>query len=141
MGLQFRFQQDCRIAIAIWFRFGIEENTSIFRSCCVGRIEELKLQFQFAINSEVTRPPVLDSFQYIYGWMVLMNYSILVVHLTHFPISSNRVASQIGLQTWCDQLIHSMWNHIIPHVSFEGQYDLIPNVFLLYLIKYKPAET
>ena len=45
MGLQFRFQPNCRITIAMWFRFGIEENKSFFTSCCVGPIEESKLQF------------------------------------------------------------------------------------------------
>ena len=39
LGLQFRFQQNCQIAIANRFRFGIEETTSFFISCCVGRIE------------------------------------------------------------------------------------------------------
>ena len=39
MRLQFRFQQNCQIAIANRFRFGIEETTSFFISCCVGRIE------------------------------------------------------------------------------------------------------
>ena len=35
----FDFKQNCRIAIAKRFRFQIEENTSFFRSSCVGRIE------------------------------------------------------------------------------------------------------
>ena len=39
MGLQFRFQQNGQIAIAMSFRFGIEENTSFFTGCCVGLIQ------------------------------------------------------------------------------------------------------